>query len=220
MPEKLLNLIRISDTFFPMGSFTVSQGMEQLVAENLVPKEKLSKAIYTYLEKIWKSFDFQIFSHSLKAAQENDIEMLVKLDDICYASKIAEENRTAIVKMGFNLISAINFEQNSLGASYKELVEGERTHDTYPVVLAVVSKEMGLGEQGGISLIYANLIEVIASLVRMATIDYIEAQNVMSERIKGIELKIKQLGDINQSFPLVDIALMRHEVNQSRMFIS
>jgi urease accessory protein len=220
MPEKLLNLIRISDTFYPMGSFTISQGMEQVVGEDLLPKEKFSEAIHTYLEKVWKSFDFQIFNYCLEAAQRNDVETLIKLDDVCYASKIAEENRTAMVKMGTNLLNAMDFEKGCLGASYKELVQQEKAHGTYPIALAVVSKEMNLGQEGGISLIYVNLIEVIASLVRMAAIDYIEAQNMMTKRIMGIKLNIGDKRDLNQSFPLIDIASMRHESNQSRMFIS
>lgn len=220
MPEKLLNLIRISDTFYPMGSFTISQGMEQVVEEDLLPKEKFSEAIHTYLEKVWKSFDFQIFNYCLEAAQCNDVETLIKLDDICYASKIAEENRTAMVKMGTNLLNAMNFEKDCLGATYKELVKQEKAHGTYPAALAVVSKEINLDQEGGISLIYVNLIEVIASLVRMAAIDYIEAQNMMTTRIMGIELNIGETRDINQSFPLIDIASMRHESNQNRMFIS
>lgn len=220
MPEKLLNLIRISDTFYPMGSFTISQGMEQVVGEDLLPKEKFSETIHTYLEKVWKTFDFQIFSYSLEAAQRNDLRTLLKLDDICYASKIAEENRTAIVKMGTNLLSAMDFEKDGLGASYKKLVQQEKAHGTYPVALAVASKKMGLGHRGGISLIYVNLIEVIASLVRMAAIDYIEAQNMMTRRIAGIKLDIDELRDLSQSFPLIDIASMRHESNPNRMFIS
>jgi urease accessory protein len=220
IPEKLLNLIRISDTFYPMGSFTISQGMEQVIAEDLLRKEKFSEAIHTYLEKVWKSFDFQIFNYCLEAAQGNDIETLLKLDNICYASKIAEENRTAMVKMGTNLLSAMDFEKGCLGASYKELVHQEKAHGTYPVALAVVSNEMDLGQGGGISLIYVNLIEVVASLVRMAAIDYIEAQNMMTKRIKGIKLSIGAQRDLNQSFPLIDIASMRHELNQNRMFIS
>jgi urease accessory protein len=220
MPEKLLNLIRISDTFYPMGSFTISQGMEQVVGENILPKGRLSDAVRTYLEKVWKSFDFQIFNYCLEAAQRNDVEKLIKLDDICYASKIAEENRTAMVKMGANLLSAMDFERGCLGASYKELVQEGKAHGTYPAVLAVVSKEMDLGEEGGISLIYVNLIEVIASMVRMAAIDYIEAQEMMTKRIEGIKLRTSDQRDLNQSFPLIDIASMRHELNQNRMFIS
>ena len=220
MPQKLLNLIRISDTFYPMGSFTISQGMEQVVGEELLPKEKFNEAIHTYLEKVWKSFDFQIFNYSLEAAQRNDVETLLKLDDLCYASKIAEENRMAIVKMGANLLSAMDFQKGQLGASYKDLVQQEKAHGTYPVALAVVSKEMNLGEEGGVSLIYVNLIEVIASMVRMAAIDYIEAQNMMIKRIEGIKLHNSDQRDLNQSFPLLDIASMRHEISQNRMFIS
>jgi len=220
MPEKLLNLIRISDSFFPMGSFTISQGMEQLVGEKLLPKDKLTNVLRAYMERIWKSFDFQIFSHSLEAAEHNDLEMLTKLDDVCYASKISEENRSSMVKMGINLLNAMNFKKGTLGASYKELAQQEKVHASYPVILAIASRSMGLDQRGGISLIYVNLIEVVASLVRMAEIDYIEAQALLTEAMKDIELKIGQLSDLNQSFPLVDIASMRHESNPNRMFIS
>lgn len=219
-PEEVLNLIRISDTFFPLGSFTVSQGMEQLVVEDLLPKEKITPVVQMYMDKIWTSFDFQIFHHSLEAAKREDLELLLKIDGLCYASKIAEESRTAMQKMGANLGSAVPFGEKTLGARYKGLIEKELTPGMYPVMLAVVSKELKLNEQGGISLMYVNLIEVIASLVRMAEIDYLEAQNVMSEGIRGIKLNVGSFADLNQSYPAIDIASMRHEVNPNRMFIS
>jgi urease accessory protein len=74
--EKLLHLLRISDTFFPMGSFAMSQGMEQIINDNLVPKEKLFNVVKSYLDKVWKSFDIGIFLNALKAIEVGDTEML------------------------------------------------------------------------------------------------------------------------------------------------
>lgn len=218
--EKLLNLIRVSDTFFPIGSFAVSQGMEQVINENLVPKAKLGKAINVYLEKIWKNFDLQIFSHALKATKAADIKTLSKIDEICYSAKITEENRTAMTRMGHNMISASEFKQSSTGATYKNLIKQDKVRGTYPVVLAVVSHELGLNDLGAISLIYVNLMEVIASLVRMGHIDYIEAQRFLEENIKSINIVTAEICDFNQSFPMIDIASMRHEISPNRMFIS
>lgn len=218
--EKLLNLLRISDTFFPMGSFAMSQGMEQIINDNLVPKEKLVNVIKTYLEKVWKTFDLGIFHNALQAVEAGNIELLRKMDEICYSSKIAEENRTAIVKMGNSMMNAVDFEEGSIGKAYKELVKEGAAYGTYPVALALASNQFSLKELGAISLMYVNLMEITASLVRMGIIDYIEAQQLLREIMKSIQLNPLKLCDFNQSFPLADIASMRHELSQSRMFMS
>ena len=85
-PEEILNLIRISDTFFPLGSFTISQGMEQLVADGLFEKGRFSGMARAYLEKIWMSFDLQFFSLSLEAYHHQDIDTFIRLDRLCHAA--------------------------------------------------------------------------------------------------------------------------------------
>ncbi len=218
--EKILNLLRMSDSFFPMGSFSMSQGMEQMINENLLPKEKITETIKMYLEKVWKTFDLGIFYHALEAAEKKDLELLKRIDEICYCSKIAEENRSALVKMGRSMMSATEFNADSIGKTYKDLVKADQAYGTYPVVLALASCQFGYKDLGALSLLYVNLMEVIASLVRMGVIDYLEAQNILRNAVKSIETKPLKLSDLHQSFPLADIASMRHELSTSRMFMS
>jgi urease accessory protein len=220
MPEKTLNLIRISDTFFPLGSFTVSQGMEQIVADNLFLRDRTGDLLAAYIRKVWKPFDYQIFCHALDAARDDDLGRILELDELCYAAKIAEESRTAMERMGRNLAVVTEFEKNSSGDTFKSLIGEGKARGMYPVMLALASHAMDLGEQGGISLIYVNMTEVVASLVRMAEIDYLQAQDVMREGVRGMNLEPGKLPDSAQSFPLLDIAAMRHETNNHRMFIS
>jgi urease accessory protein len=220
MAEEMLNLIRISDTFFPLGSFTVSQGMEQFVADNLFRKDTSAAFLDAYLNKVWVPFDYQMFTHALAAVQENNLDQLVSIDNLCYAAKITEESRTAMEKMGRNLAVVMAFEENSLGESFIFLIGEGKAHGMYPVMLALAAQAMGLGEKGGISLIYVNMTEVVASLVRMAEIDYLQAQDLMRDGVRGISPATGELRDSAQSFPLLDIAAMRHETNNHRMFIS
>lgn len=210
----------MSDSFFPMGSFTMSQGMEQVINENLLPREKVAKIINIYLEKIWKTFDIGIFYKALEAIEKKDIELLKKIDEICYCSKVTEENRSAIVKMGRSMMKATEFKEDSIGTTYKDLINADAVYGTYPVVLALASNQFSYKDLGGLSLLYVNLMEVIASLVRMGIIDYIEAQKILSNAITSIETKPLKLSDLHQSFPLADIASMRHELSPSRMFMS
>lgn len=218
--EKLFNLLRTSDSFFPMGSFTMSQGMEQIINENLLAKDKVSKIIGTYLEKIWITFDLGIFFKALEAVEKNDIELLKKIDEVCFCSKVTEENRLSMVKMGRSMMNATEFNDNSLGKTYKALIKSDAAHGTYPVVLALTSYQFNFKDLGALSLLYVNLMEVIASLVRMGIIDYIEAQKILIKTVTSIQIKPLKLTDLHQSFPLVDIASMRHELSPSRMFMS
>lgn len=218
--EKIMNLLRMSDSFFPMGSFTMSQGMEQIINENLLPKEKVSKIIDIYLDKVWKSFDLGIFYQAMEAVAKRDIELLKKIDEICYCSKVTEENRSATVKMGKSLMSATEFKDGSIGNEYKDLINTGSVYGTYPVALALASMHFRYKDLGALSLLYVNLMEVTASLVRMGVIDYIEAQKILSNSVKSIKIKPVKLCDLHQSFPFVDIASMRHELSNSRMFMS
>jgi len=210
----------MSDSFFPMGSFTMSQGMEQIINENLISKEKVGKTINIYMEKIWKTFDLGIFYKALEAIEKKDIELLKKIDEICYCSKVTEENRSAIVKMGRGMMNATEFNNDSMGKVYKDLIKTDAAYGTYPVVLALASIQFSYKDLGGLSLLYVNLMEVTASLVRMGIIDYIEAQKILSNAAISIQTKPTKLSDLHQSFPLADIASMRHELSPSRMFMS
>ncbi len=217
---KLLNLIRMSDSFFPMGSFAMSQGMEQVINEKLLPREKAARIIDVYLEKIWKTFDAGIFYNALLAVEKNDLELLKKIDEICYCSKVTEENRSAIVKMGRSMMKATEFKEDSLGKTYQDLIDADAVRGTYPIVLALASNQFSYKELGGLSLLYVNLMEVTASLVRMGIIDYIEAQRILSVEVSSLETNRLKLSDLHQSFPLADIASMRHELSPNRMFMS
>ena len=59
--EALMNLMRISDSFFPVGSFTVSQGMEQFVAYDLVTDSNLMSILEAYVNNIWVPLEMPIF---------------------------------------------------------------------------------------------------------------------------------------------------------------
>ncbi len=203
-----------------MGSFAMSQGMEQLINEDLLPKEKVGKIINIYLEKIWKTFDLGIFYLSLDAIEKKDIELLKRIDEICYSSKVTEENRSAIVKMGRSMMNATEFADDSIGKNYWGLIKSDVAYGTYPVVLALVSVQFNFKDLGALSLLYVNLMEVTASLVRMGIIDYLEAQEILINAVTAIEITPLKLTDLHQTFPLVDIASMRHELSTSRMFMS
>jgi urease accessory protein len=200
----------------------MSQGVEQLAEEGLLDQISLDKLLKAFLNKIWMSSDLRTFHLALRAAQAGDLSELCKLDRICYVSKIPEESRNSTTKMGRALLHAVNSDgENSLLSQIRKLVDSGEIAGVYPVSLAVVATELKLDEYGAVSLIYVNLMEIVAALVRLGEIDYIRAQQVLHESISRIEIEdARPLADLNQSFPLIDISSMAHESSKSRMFSS
>ncbi len=200
----------------------MSQGVEQLADEGLLDQISVDKLLTVFLNKIWITSDLRLFHLALRAAQSGDLAELCKLDRICYVSKIPEENRNATTKMGRALLNAIDStNEDSLLGPIRKLLDSGEIAGVYPVSLAVVATELKLDESGAVSLIYVNLMEVVASLVRLGEMDYIRAQQVLHESISRIEIEdARPLADLNQSFPLIDISSMAHESSKSRMFSS
>ncbi len=200
----------------------MSQGVEQLVEEGLLGQVPPDKLLIAFLNKIWISSDLRIFHLALQAARSGDLSELCKLDRICYVSKIPEESRNSTTKMGRALLNTVSSaRENSLLGQIRKLADGGEIAGVYPVSLAVVATELKLDEYGAISLIYVNLMEIVAALVRLGEIDYIRAQQILHESISRIEIEdVKPLADLSQSFPLIDISSMAHESSKSRMFSS
>jgi urease accessory protein len=200
----------------------MSQGVEQLVEEGLLGQVPPDKLLNAFLNKIWMSSDLRIFHLALQAARSGDLSELCKFDRICYVSKIPEESRNSTTKMGRALLNAVSSaRENSLLGQIRKLADGGEIAGVYPVCLAVVATELKLDEYGAVSLIYVNLMEIVAALVRLGEMDYIRAQQILHESISRIEIEdVKPLADLSQSFPVIDISSMAHESSKSRMFSS
>jgi urease accessory protein len=200
----------------------MSQGVEQFVEEGLLGQVPPDKLLNAFLNKVWMSSDLRIFHLALQAARSADMSELSKLDRICYVSKIPEESRNSTTKMGRALLNAASSaRENSLSGQIRKLADGGEIAGVYPVCLAVVATELKLDEYGAVSLIYVNLMEIVAALVRLGEMDYIRAQQILHESISRIEIEdVKPLADLSQSFPVIDISSMAHESSKSRMFSS
>ncbi len=118
------------------------------------------------------------------------------------------------------MMKATEFKEDSLGKTYQDLIDADAVRGTYPIVLALASNQFSYKELGGLSLLYVNLMVVTASIVRMGIIDYIEAQRILSVEVSSLETNRLKLSDLHQSFPLADIASMRHELSPNRMFMN
>ncbi|WP_061951613.1 urease accessory UreF family protein [Acidiplasma cupricumulans] len=190
--KNILNLIRISDSFFPMGTFAISQGMEELIKYHKYSINEISNIVSLYMEKIWKTSDIKIFLLAQRFVDGNNIQAIISLDKFAYSSKLTEELRISSTRMGRSLLNAIDIENYELFNKYILKVRNDESPCTYPIALAFVSSYLNIRQLGITSIIYTNLIETIAALVRLGEIDYIEAQKILYDLISDGKFKIEK----------------------------
>ena len=170
-----------------------------------------------YVNNVWSSLEVPVFREALEAVEADDLERLINADHVCYASKLAEESRDSSVKIGNNLLKMTG--SSELGSKFRNYVDDHKSPGTYPAVLAVLSHELEIGSSGEVSLLYVNLMEIAAAMVRMGEIDYLAAQEAVQHVIDSVPTP-PPFGEEYQSFPLADIESMRHEYSNNRMFMS
>ena len=93
--------LQISDTFFPVGMFNFSHGLESFVQEDMVKdKDDVVTLLGDILSHQIAPADCVALANSYRAAEQFDLNTLLLVDEMLYAMKLTIENRECSVKTG------------------------------------------------------------------------------------------------------------------------
>lgn len=98
--NNLLSLLQLSDPTLPIGGFAHSAGLETYIQKGIV-KDLKSAAAYVagMLSQNIQYTDAAFVSFVYDAAQQNNFEELILLDDECTAVKLPKEIRQGSQKL-------------------------------------------------------------------------------------------------------------------------
>jgi len=223
-----LTLMQLSDSFFPSGLYTMSNGLETLFDEKRVCSES---DVYEFLEMILEQqlgpADSVALSNAYDCAKNGDISGVVQCDEILNSMKLIEETRAASCRAGSQMIKCISaISSTDILNAYSEQISKNKSPGIHPVVAGVCSFVLGVKkEQARQMMMYGFSVSVTGAALRLGLIDHIQSQKILHKLKPKIQqtlekFKNTQINDCWQFSPGYDLVQMTHEKKFSKMFIT
>ena len=223
-----LTLMQLSDSFFPSGLYTMSNGLETIFDEKRVLSEG---DVYNFLEVILEQqlgpADSVALSNAYDCAKNEDISGIIDCDYILHSMKLIQESRDASCRAGSQMIKCIAaISSNNLLKLYSEKIAKNDAPGTHPVVAGVSSFVMGIKkEQARQMMMYGFCVSVTGAALRLGMIDHIQSQKLLHKIKPKIHHTLEKftntkINDCWQFSPQYDLIQMTHEKKFSKMFIT
>ena len=222
--EQFLGMLQISDSLFPIGSFTSSNGLEYLALHGSSKKDIYEFICNCITQQIGPT-DCVGFGNVYDSVVNNNLDEILYIDQIIYATKTAKEIRDVTVRSGAQMIHCVTkFVNNDTLNRYNTCISNNSTPGTLVVASAVSACVIGLTKQQGMTcFVYSAVAGMISAVLRMGTIDHFEGQKMIHSTKNIISHTISKyinapLSDMWQFAPWCDIIQMSHEQIRSKMF--
>ncbi|MBT3475093.1 MAG: urease accessory protein [Thaumarchaeota archaeon] len=223
-----LTLMQLSDSFFPSGLYTLSNGLETIFDEKRASSEG---DVYDFLEVTLEQqlgpADSVALSNAYDCAKSKDISGIIRCDNVLYSMKLIQESRAASCRAGSQMLKCIvAISSDSFLKSYSEKISKNDSPGTHPVVAGVCSFAMGIKkEQARQMMMYGFCVSTTGAALRLGMIDHIQSQKILHKIKPKIQQTLEKfvdtkINDCWQFSPQYDLIQMTHENKFSKMFIT
>jgi urease accessory protein len=207
--------MQLADSFFPSGMFSMSGGLESLVIHKKITNwEQVLNFIKEQIEFQLVPSDCVVLSITMDGVKNDDLEKVIHIDNKYYSMKLAKEVRNSTVRSGKQVFRCL---KHMIGENknkfFESKIESKETPCTYPVALGITAVCLELPIQSVMRiLLYSFSSSVVSAAIRLGVIQHLDAQKTLmslAEHVNNIILNL-----------LTEIHQMKHEHNESKMFIT
>lgn len=221
MDKGVLRLVQCLDALFPVGGYTLSNGMETYVQYGTVKDElSLIKHLKAYLYNI----SLNELAFSAMAANGENIEYL---DELCSAVRSPRELREGSIRQCQRFIKLQTGLCGSVALKgYGELIESGCCDGHYCIAMGLFIRELGVELNTALQLYAYNIISCMANhAVKLVPLRQLDGQRALQKTAEEIPEAVKRAigcsyDDLGASGAGFDISSMRHEKLYSRLYIS
>jgi urease accessory protein len=224
-----LSMMQLSDSFFPTGMYSMSNGLEAIFysGKKIKAAEELRELVKTYLEYQIGPADCTALGNAYEHAARSNLAKLLEVDRAIFSMKLVQEIRDASIRSGTQLVRCIrSFSNNKILGQYEDAIRGGQALGPYPVALAVAANAFLIPkEKAALVMLYSFSVSIVGAALRLGMLQHFDGQKVIDELkptiVKVIKANINRpIEGIWQFAPSIDIIQISHERMSSKMFIT
>lgn len=223
--DGLLLALQHGDSFFPSGSVAFSCGLEGLCRDGLVRDAKdLLGFIEGQLRGWWGTCDLPAILAAYRS--RGDLEQVAAVDAALEALTLPQQLREGSRRSGAALLGVHEKLGNPGAAPYRVMVRSKAVPGHLPAVQGLLWFHIGASEASAcVMSAHAATVSLLGAALRLAVVGHIDAQRILTKthRIIGeivADPPLTDLDSLSSYAPAAEIAAMRHETRDSRLFFN
>ncbi len=221
-PARLLAALQHGDSFFPSGGVSFSWGLESLCAEGLVADETdVCRFVQGQLSHRWATCDRPALIAAHRAGR--NLESVALVDAELEALALPQGLRVGSRRAGGALLNAHERLETRHAKEYRRMVKTGSAFGHLPVVQGLAWGAVGLAEEVAAAVSAHTLcVALLGAALRLGVIGHVGAQRILDdmrpEMTRLLSLPVPPPGNFSACTPAADIAVMRHETAEVRLF--
>ncbi|MCR5166678.1 MAG: hypothetical protein K6C13_05600 [Oscillospiraceae bacterium] len=217
----ILKLMQALDSLFPIGAFTLSNGMETYTQKEIVTD---GASLSAFLDAYLYTLPYNDGGFAAKAALGEDHRML---DKLCAASKSPYELRNGSSKLCTRFIKAEQALGNYSGLKkYAEDISAGVCGGYHCIAVGIFMRDIGIDMNEGLGMYFYSLLSSLVNhAVKLVPLRQLDGQKSLSESMEKIPCAVQkaiasEIYDLGISGGGFDLRSMQHEKLYSRIYIS
>ena len=223
-----ISFLQLSDSFFPTGLYTMSNGLESLFYRKKITPNDIQELIRIYLLQQIGPSDCTAVGNVYNFIAKADMNGILRTDRMLFSMRLIEEVREASVRSGIQLLRCVKSFINSDEHlnQFEKIVKSGEASGIYPISFAVACNSLSIQKKrAGLMLLYGFTVSMIGAALRMGIIQHYEGQKIIHNLKPSILLSMRSNIDrpitgMWQFAPALDIMQIDHENMSSKMFIT
>ena len=224
---KVMRLLQFTDSQFPVGTFSFSNGLETASFEKMV-KDAATLEAFARAQSHQAAFsDGVACIQAYRAYKAGDYEKCKEIDKYIYGFKMNDEARLMGTRMGKKLAElGVRLYANEFVKEWLEEINKGTTPGMYPVAQGIMFAIAGVSERDLFcSHQYGVINMVLGAALRCVKVSHYDTQQILetlSDDIERLydEASQMELKDMNAFYPELDILASLHEKGNMRMFMN
>ncbi|MEI4744339.1 urease accessory protein UreF [Rhodococcus erythropolis] len=225
--NRAMRMMQFSDSMFPVGSFSFSNGLESAVAQGIVTGGPSLREFVLSATHQGATCDGIAVLAAHRGATAGDFSAILAADHAVIERKLNEEARTMSTRMGKKLAElGGRLAGETLFNKWLAAIASGETPGTYPVGLGIAFAEMGSPEEDAFTVNqYGVAMTLLGAALRIVRVDHLATQEILFEvnQSAGREYAAVRdygLGDMSNFAPMIDILAAVHVKAHVRMFMN